>query len=494
MGSARRSVLRTAGVLPGMLGARFAFIAMRDALEEGRRAPGLEPTIRRLLRLADGKLTEGQIADAADPAGKALHLLFHPLRAAAIAPGRTPEQDSNLLAPLRRSSVGRLLLDGENAGRRSASEGERPGAVSPTDDEPDVVRVLVIGHRNMLFADRLIDDLAEVPGLRLLRLDLSDLGLDEDVRLQPLTRARLRTRIDGTRVRPPRELAEQIEASDVVLAEWGNHTTAYLSMLEGVGADLGGVPLVTRVHRFEVDTAYFHLIDLAAVDHWMFIAAHIRDRALRLRPIGADRTSLVANINDLRRFVPDKDPLAGRTLLHTDWSREAKDVGFAFDVLTELHRTDSRWRLLLAGSPPSTAASQGRENRARAESLGDAVEILGRREDMPEVMRRAGFVLSTSQAEGSHEVVAEGAAAACVPVVRNWPENRADGGAAGVYPPDWVVESPQEAAERILRFQDPSARQHEGSTAREHILRVRDAEAIRRRYAVLLRRIALGRR
>lgn len=473
-----------------MFGARCAFIAARDALDAGHRAPSLEQAIERLLGHADEQIGKGDVTGAADPASKALHLLFHPARAAQIAPGRSPEEDRRRLEALRRSRTGSLLMSGdeEEAEGTAVSSGllvaDETGPALP-------ISVLVVGHRNLLFADRLVAELSDLPELDLQRLDLSDLGLDEDVRLQPLTRARLRGLVEGERLQPPRALADKIEQADVILAEWGNHSTAYMSMLEGVGARSGGVPLVSRVHRFEIDTAYFHLVDLQSVDHWLFIAPHIRDRALRLRPIDRSRTTLVANINDLERFTADKDAGAERTLLHTDWSRSTKDVDFAFDVLERLHEDDRRWKLLLVGSCPTTATPHGRHALERVSAFGDRVEILGRSDDIPSVLRRAGFVVSTSLAEGSHEVVAEGAAAACVPVVRDWPENRADGGASGIYPPSWVIRTPLEAAQRILDHADPDRRADEGSRARSFILRDRDPARIRRDYCAALRRAAL---
>jgi hypothetical protein len=45
----------------------------------------------------------------------------------------------------------------------------------------------------------------------------------------------------------------------------------------------------------------------------------------------------------------------------------------------------------------------------------------------------------------------EGAASGAVAAVRDWPFFARYGGARTIYPDDWVVDSPERAAERILR-------------------------------------------
>ena len=69
---------------------------------------------------------------------------------------------------------------------------------------------------------------------------------------------------------------------------------------------------------------------------------------------------------------------------------------------------------------------------------------------MPEVLRKATVILSSSMVEGVHISVQQGAASGCLPVVRNWPGLASLGGPETVYPADWVVDSPRAAAQRIL--------------------------------------------
>jgi hypothetical protein len=82
------------------------------------------------------------------------------------------------------------------------------------------------------------------------------------------------------------------------------------------------------------------------------------------------------------------------------------------------------------------------------------------------------------------------AASGAVPVVRDWPVYAGIGGATGLFPPEWVSTTPDEAAERILRI-SASGAWDEASAA--------TVETVRRRFSGTdsgeqLRRIVLGER
>lgn len=471
---------RAARVLPGRRGAVAAFLTDRATMDRGASPAQLGRTIRRLLSAADARLDAGDVDAACELAVKAQILAFHPR---GMAQEHTPASDDAQLAPFRASRIGQLLHGPVPAAPPAV--GKRASTAAAGE-----IRLLVVAHKNFTFADRLIDLLRDEPGLAIEKIDLAELGLDDALQLAPLTRDRVRIARGGARIQPPPALAEAIRRSDVVLAEWGNQTLAYMSMLDGLGTSRGGAPLLSRVHRYELDTAPWHLADVASVDSWLFIAAHIARRAQHQRGIEEDRIHLVHNANDLARFDERKSTGAERTLLHEGWSRRAKDVGFALDVLELLPEDDPPWRLLLAGRPAAPGADPETDAlRARIDAAG-AVEILGFRDDMPRVLEDVGFILSTSLGEGSHEVVAEGAAAACVPVVRDWPHNRGYGGAVSVYPEQWVVADAERAARRILDLQNPAVQRREGAAARRFILSSREPAQVRESYVAILRGLA----
>lgn len=463
--------------LPGARGAAAAFVAERAALGTGPASARTERTIDRLLAEADRALDGGDLEVAADLATKAQLLAFDPARLAALAPRHAPATDDAVVAPFRRSVTGRLLHGPLPLPLPVLPS--PPSSSEPAAGHDGPLRLLVVAYRNLTFIERVLVPLRARDDVTVQVLDLEDLDLAATLREGPLTAARLRAARDGRRLAPPPALAEALAACDAVLVEWGHRTLAYMSLLEGVGAAAHGVPLLARVHRYELDTPYIHLVDTARVDDWIFIAGHIARRVRHQLGLAEDRVHLVPNVGDLDRFAAAKEAGAERVLVHDGWARPRKDAGFALDVLEALHADDPSWRLLLLGPPPGTtgtddAVRAARALRERVAALGDAVVPLGQRDDMDAVLARAGFVLSTSRSEGSHELVAEAAAAACVPVVRDWPDDVAYGGAASVYPGPWVVADREEAVARIRALADPAARTSAGREARERILADRD--------------------
>jgi hypothetical protein len=128
------------------------------------------------------------------------------------------------------------------------------------------------------------------------------------------------------------------------------------------------------------------------------------------------------------------------------------------DVLEELRRDDDRWRLRLIGTgfAPEANLTQAAISyrdalERRIEDLGDAVVRPGYTKDVPHSLRRIGVILSSSLREGTHEALIQGAASGALPVARNWPFVARWGGAHTMFPDEWVVETPAEAANRIRR-------------------------------------------
>jgi hypothetical protein len=82
----------------------------------------------------------------------------------------------------------------------------------------------------------------------------------------------------------------------------------------------------------------------------------------------------------------------------------------------------------------------------------------------------------------------EGAASAAVPVVRDWPFYAGrPNSARTLYPEGWVVGSPEEAAQRILRHTaTEEAWQEAGKLAAEHALAVWDWPVVRGHFERLL--------
>jgi glycosyltransferase involved in cell wall biosynthesis len=155
----------------------------------------------------------------------------------------------------------------------------------------------------------------------------------------------------------------------------------------------------------------------------------------------------------------------------------AKDPLWAFDVVQRLRKTDDRYRLLLIGSDfageKSAAAGRYAERlhkRLEALEAEGVVQRVGQTDDVPGALTEVGIILSASVRESFHAALVEGAASGAVPVVRDWPffAGRATS-ARTLFPADWVVETPDEAAQRIITTTgDADTWRASGAAASEH--------------------------
>jgi glycosyltransferase involved in cell wall biosynthesis len=100
------------------------------------------------------------------------------------------------------------------------------------------------------------------------------------------------------------------------------------------------------------------------------------------------------------------------------------------------------------------------------------VELVGHTDDVPDALRRIGVILSTSVRESFHCALVEGAASGAVPVVRDWPFFAGyPHSARTLFWEDWVVATPEQAADRVRRFNESAETwREEGGRAQSLVL------------------------
>ena len=113
--------------------------------------------------------------------------------------------------------------------------------------------------------------------------------------------------------------------------------------------------------------------------------------------------------------------------------------------------------------------------------------VTGRTSEVARYLRGAGVVLSASRREGTHEGFIEGVASGALPVCRRWPDLAAWGGPQGLFPQEWLVDTPQQAAERIEALDAGGERGRAArDRARHLVLSQRDWPRVRPDYDRLL--------
>jgi len=466
--------------------AETSYTAANVALEIGEAAARLQEAVRHQLTVADRRVRSNHVTGAARFFDRACALAFH--RAVHFDSVRSPlaEYARNYVAPFRDSAVGRALR-APRTGRRTVSDPRRATRVC----------LLTRGNDNflkeisaLLEEDTGVDyrqsDLLEVPGLS------KGLFSTKYMTEQILTNGASPKGQESIISRAERALRPAFESSDVAFVDWCGAAAVLVNLV-----DPRETRVVVRLHSYEAFTHWPHLIDWSRVDDLVFVSEHLRDFAVDAIPglseEHAPRLHVLPLNRDLGPFVRPKRSAEARFGLGlVSWGNVAKDPLWALEVLRELRRHDERYRLRLIGSEfdgevSPAAARYGRqlEGELRGlEQLG-AVVRAGQTTDVPAALTDVGVILSSSVRESFHAAVVEGTASGAVPVVRDWPffAHRPTG-ARSLYPDEWVVSTPEQAAARILDLtQDESTWRAAGAQAQELTMSTWDWAVVKEQYA-----------
>lgn len=247
---------------------------------------------------------------------------------------------------------------------------------------------------------------------------------------------------------------KNIKDSDIVFIDWLNQNTLWATT---------NLPLekkiVVRIHSYEVFSYFPLLIDFGRIDGLIFISKGMKDVFYELWgwliPDGV-QYKILQNIRSKDRLpeLGDDKRISNsfrvKTLGMLQYSVDVKDLGFALDVFEELYKNDNNYKLLLGGDKLTGSTENSRKLIKRINSFpSDAVQEVGYISDISLFFSKIGFVLSTSEREGSHESIIEGIVYGCIPVIRDWPLLSPFYGAKSAFPHFPVFSKPGEMAAYI---------------------------------------------
>ncbi|GAA1171682.1 hypothetical protein GCM10009584_10750 [Ornithinimicrobium humiphilum] len=429
---------------------------------DGAEDPDLRGAVAELLPAADEVLHAGDLARAADLATLALRLLFHPELHSDGLTSPLVEEPEAFLAPWHESQVGAVLA--RPVPRAPAPAAERPPSARP--------RVVVVPGSYPRFAAQVIEVMREHADV-----DVVDLAARGHLRglatRGELVESRLRQAV-GEQVVVEETFAEEIVGADALFVDWADRgaLAALMTVPEGVAVTL-------RIHSMDALSPWIHLVDWERVGDLVLVSDHLRDLVVRLLGprLLRTRVHVLPNSVDISRLPEgDKTEGAARTLLMIGWAQRVKDPVWALDVLGRLRREDPSWRLLLVGPDFAPGAVRSSvdyvaefRRRLAAEDVCGGVDFVGETTDVAPCLAAAGFVISSSRRESFGVGLVEGAASGAVPVVRNWPIFAPLDGARRLFPPSWVVDTVEEAAQRVLAHAEPQAWTRASEEARAEV-------------------------
>jgi glycosyltransferase involved in cell wall biosynthesis len=424
---------------------RAALLVQRTSLElrRGNIPADLADRTRLLLERADAALGRGDLIAAAARLQEAFNLVYNRTLHFEDQPSLLSADPDAFLAPFRANATFAAVTKPSGGLRpRTPTPGGRPR------------RVLFVNFMSWQFVNGIIEDYRATPGVDVRVLDLSALP-DGPWRAQPvdLVTRRLQASLASDPVVLPDDVRDAFDWADSVFVEWGHRALAWTSLVPDVRARV-----VARLHSYEAFTPMPLHTDWSRIDDLVFVSPHIRALVEASVPdlAGGPRMHNIANRNVFAQYVRPKLPGSEWTLGMIGFDNLSKDPAWALDVFEQVRRQDPRWRLLLLGrnfprtnlTRPATLYRDRFE--ARLADLGDAVDRPGYTEDVPEALRRIGVIVSSSRREGTHEGLLQGTASGAFPLVRNWPYVAKWGGPATLLPGEWVVETPEQAAQRLL--------------------------------------------
>lgn len=245
---------------------------------------------------------------------------------------------------------------------------------------------------------------------------------------------------------------KQLNKADVIFCEWCLGNAVWYSNNVRPGQQL-----IIRIHHQEMNLNYVDELNWDAVDELISICPqHFESLASRF-PDQRGKIKLIYNALELDRYSIEKENGTEFNLGFIGMVPKRKNVKMAFDILERLREFDSRYSLSILGKGPEEypwVIRQEEEveyyhsffDRLKESRHINAVHFDGFTNDVPAWFNKIGFLLSTSDHEGSHQAVAEAMAAGSIPIIRNWE------GADKLYPPELVFTVPEEAVALIEEY------------------------------------------
>ena len=267
--------------------------------------------------------------------------------------------------------------------------------------------------------------------------------------------------------------AEQLNAwADIVFCEWALGNAVWFSQHKRPGQ-----LLVVRMHfqEYHAGLPFLSEMNWPAVDALIVICPAAVEYMAEHYPAMKDKVHLVYNPLDIvERFNFPRPPYTDFNLGFLGMVPFRKRPDLALEIFEKCSQESSCFRLRIKGKRPCDypwMASRTEEMAQYKREFDDKLAVSLHKDNIifdqfdPEPGRwyaGCGFILSTSDYEGSHQAVAEGMAEGSIPVIRDWE------GASKLYPAKYVWHDVDDAIRLIKSWRaSPSKYWAEAEQCRE---------------------------
>ena len=241
-----------------------------------------------------------------------------------------------------------------------------------------------------------------------------------------------------------------LSLADVIFCEWGLGNAVWYS--QNLRA---GQRCVVRMHRQEIDTVYPEQFAYPQIHKIIAITPYMQQAFLNKFHMDPEKITTIWNIMQTDVMSTEKAEGYIYRLGMVGIIPLLKRVDLAIALTEYLCQRNRRFVLHVKSKMPADFPWMKRrteENIYYAALMDDlrhspmrnhvVFEPYG--QDMPQFFQKIGWIVSCSDFEGSHQVVGEGMAAGCVPLIRHW------AGAETVYPGQYLFEDIPSMAAYVL--------------------------------------------
>ena len=283
------------------------------------------------------------------------------------------------------------------------------------------------------------------------------------------------------------EAKKNVATADIIFCEWALGNAVWYSKNKRAGQ-----LLIVRMHaqEFHADIPYLKEIDFVKTDFFVVICHEAVDYMLDHYPETKHKVKLIYNpIDIVNGFSRAKIAASDHHLGFLGMVPFCKRPDLALQIFEKSISLDRYFRMYIKGKQPADFPwmRSRKDEMAQYDSCfyeplsrslyKDYVKFDGFGPNPALWYAKCGFILSTSDFEGSHQAVAEGMAQGCIPVIRDWKS------ANRLYPKEYVWHDIEDAVKMIRSFRrSPTVYFAEMQKCRQYALRNFEARDICLKY------------
>lgn len=269
-----------------------------------------------------------------------------------------------------------------------------------------------------------------------------------------------------------------LEKADVIFCEWALGNLKWYSKNKKPGQKL-----IVRAHAQEINLDHIKNTDISQIDYFITITPKMYQKFMNTFNIPIEKMRMFYNLIKEEDFIFSSGKERAKHLGFIGYVPRIKRLDLAIKLFDNLWHQDNSFFLHIKGKQPNEFKwmVERKDEMAWYDLIYLLIEKLECRnniifepfgDDVPQFLAKMGFIISTSDNEGSHQVVAEGMMAGCIPVIRNWE------GADSIYPREFIFSDIDEMSKFILKKYMETDRENILSYARKNFSADRIAREI----------------